>query len=172
MKKRQKRLNPETAAAGARSGSAAPGTPGSVAPEAELKAPTKKESKKGAAAKMSEASSTANANSTLNTMISGFGKKKGRQYSWMTGGGSGASTPNRLNTPGTPASAATVGAGAKTPQVARLTADGKTKWGTLRENIQGKNIQLRDWVTALEMERVDIESMQDAYMKLDTANAK
>lgn len=172
LKKRQKRLNPETPAAGARSSSVAPGTPGGVAPD-EAKAPSKKELKKGAAAaRIAEASSTASANQTLNTMIGGFGgRKKGKQYSWMTGGGSGASTPNRLNTPGTPGSAA-VSTGSKAVQEQRLTSEGRTQWGKWRDNIMGKNILLRDWITALEMDGTDIKTIQDAYLKLDTSAAK
>jgi hypothetical protein len=169
LKKRQKRMNSETPAAGARSGSAAPGTPGGVAPE-EAKAPSKKELKKGAAAaRIAEASSTASANQTLNTLIGGFGgRKKGKQYSWMTGGGSGASTPSRLNTPGTPG-AATTAASTKPVQEQRLTTEGRTLWGKWRDSIMGRNIQLRDWVTALEMDRMDTKSIQDAYMRLDAS---
>ncbi|KAK0652090.1 hypothetical protein B0T16DRAFT_405381 [Cercophora newfieldiana] len=171
LKKRQKRQNPETPASGARSGTAAPGTPGGVAPD-EVKAPSKKELKKGAAAaRIAEASSTASANQTLNTLIGGFGgRKKGKQYSWMTGGGSGASTPSRLNTPGTPGAAA-VSSGAKAAPEVRPTLEGRTQWGKWRDSIMGKNIQLRDWVTALEMDGSGTKTIQDAYLKLD-ASAK
>ncbi|KAK0626797.1 hypothetical protein B0T14DRAFT_511016 [Immersiella caudata] len=167
----RRRMNPETPAAGARSGSAAPGTPGGAAPD-EAKAPSKKELKKGAAAaRIAEASSTASANQTLNTLIGGFGgRKKGKQYSWMTGGGSGASTPSRLNTPGTPG-AATAAASAKPVQEQRLTTEGRTLWGKWRDSIMGRNIQLRDWVTALEMDGMETRTIQDAYMNLD-ASAK
>jgi len=171
LKKRLRRQNPETPASGARLGSAAPGTPGGIAPD-EVKAPSKKELKKGAAAaRIAEASSTASANQTLNTLMGGFGgRKKGKQYSWMTGGGSGANTPSRLNTPGTPGSAAAA-TNVKAAQE-RPTQDPKTQWGKWRENVMGKNIQLRDWVTVLEMDRTDVKSIQDAYMKLDTSGAK
>jgi hypothetical protein len=55
----------------------------------------------------------------------------------------------------------------------RLTQDGKTKWGTWREyTSQGKNIQLRDWVTALEMDGIDAKAIQNAYVAMDMANAK
>lgn len=173
LRKRQKRLNPETATAGSRSGSAVPGTPGSIAPE-ESKAPSKKELKKGAAlAKAAEASSTANANQTLNTLMGGFGgRKKGKQYAWMTSGGSGASTPSRINTQGGPvASVAT--AGSKAPEEMRPTLDSRTRLGGWRENVQGKNIQLRDWITVLEMDGLDVvKAVQDAYLKLDSTNTK
>lgn len=120
---------------------------------------------------MAEASSTANANQTLSTMMGGFGgRKKGKQYSWMNAGGSGANTPNRVNTPGTPGGVIT--GAAKVLQEARLTLDGKTRWGTWRENHQGKNIQLRDWVTVLEMDKAHFRAMQNAYAKLDSSNTK
>lgn len=166
LKKRQRRQNPETAGGGSRAGSVAPGTP---APEAEAKAPSKKELKKGAAlAKAAEASSTASANQTLSTLMGGFGgRKKGKQYSWMKTGGSGASTPNRVGTPGTPGSSLAAAVAQKVPVEVRLTSDGKTRWGTWRENIQGKNIHLRDWVTVLEMDGKDPRVMQDAFLKLD-----
>jgi len=172
LKKRQKRLNPEPVA-GSRAGSIAPGTPNSVAPETESKAPSKKELKKSsAAARLAEASSTANANQTLSTMMGGFGgRKKGKQYAWMTSGGSGASTPNR-NAPGTPGSAA-VGGATKPPQEIRLTQDGKYKLGTWREyTSQGKNVQLRDWVAVLEMDGIEAKAIQAVYAILDGANAK
>jgi ribosomal protein S11 len=167
LKKRQKRQNPEPASAGSRAGSVAAGTPGLIAPEAETKAPSKKELKKGAlAAKLAEASSTASANQTLSTLM---GRKKGKTYSWMTAGGSGASTPNRPNTPGTPG-LASAHAGAKAQEEARLTKDGKYKLGSWREytSSQGKNVQLRDWVAALDMDGLDPRSRQAAYAKLDT----
>jgi len=168
LKKRQKRQNPEPVTAGSRAGSVAAGVPGLVAPETETKAPSKKELKKGAlAAKLAEASSTASANQTLSTLMGGFGKKKGKTYSWMTSGGSGASTPNRTTTPGT-AGLASTPAGAK-PQEERPTKDGKYKIGNWREyTSQGKNVQLRDWVAALDMDGLDPRSRQAAYAKLDT----
>ncbi|KAK5662865.1 hypothetical protein OQA88_6276 [Cercophora sp. LCS_1] len=171
LKKRQKRANPDPAAAGSRSGSVAPGTPGSVAPEAETTKPAKKDKKGAAAARMAEASSTASANQTLSTMMGGFGgRKKGKQYSWMTSGGSGANTPNRMNTPGTPGGVAP--GTPKAVQEARLTLEGKTRWGTWRESIQGKSIQLRDLVTVLEMSKLGFRAMQGAYAKLDTSLPK
>src|SRR6187402_321485 len=89
LKKRQKRMNPDTAAAGSRAGSVVPGTPGA---DTEVKAPSKKELKKNAALnKAAEAASTVNANQTLSTMMGGFGgRKKGKQYEWMKAAGSRA----------------------------------------------------------------------------------
>ncbi|KAK3371573.1 hypothetical protein B0T24DRAFT_531834 [Lasiosphaeria ovina] len=171
MKKRQKRLNPEAAPGGSRSGSTVPGTPGSTAPETE-KAPSKKELKKGAAAaRMSEASSTASANQTLSTLMGGFGgKKKIKQYSWMKAGNSGPTTPRSSAQDAT--SAATT-PGLKVPESTALTIDGRTRLGVWREDKQkGKNIQLRDWVTVLEQDGMDTRAIQSAYLKLDDSTPK
>ncbi|KAK4194198.1 hypothetical protein QBC40DRAFT_40115 [Triangularia verruculosa] len=171
LRKRQKRSNPDAAQTGSRAGSTVPGTPGSVAPEGEAaKAPSKKELKKGAAAaRLAEASSTASANQTLSALMGGFGRKKKKEYSWMTSG-SGPSTPRATGgqEPGTPGG----GAGSKAqPEKATLTQDGKTpRLGTWREDKEkGKNIQLRDWVTVLEMDGRDMKALQEAYVKLDAS---
>ncbi|KAK4154457.1 hypothetical protein C8A00DRAFT_14402 [Chaetomidium leptoderma] len=175
LRKRLKRLNPEAAAGGSRAGSVAPGTPGSgAAPETETatKAPSKKELKKGAAAaRLAEASSTASTNQTLSTLMGGFGRKK-KEYSWMQKSGSGANTP-RAST-GEASSSAAAGGGAKGPEKTNLTPDPRhPRLGTWREDKEkGKNIQLRDWVTALEMDGIEIRAMQEAYLKLDSSGPK
>jgi hypothetical protein len=157
------------ATSASRAGSAAPGTPGSVAPEPEIKPPSKKELKKGAAARLAEASSTATANQTLQHLMGGFGgRKKGKQYSWMTAGASGTNTPNRgasqQDAPGTPSATP----GPKVAEKTSLTQDGRYRLGSWREDGGGgKGIQLRDWVTALEFDGTDVKAIQSAYMKLD-----
>jgi hypothetical protein len=174
LRKRQKRLNPEPAAGGSRAGSVAPGTPGSgAAPETDTaaKAPSKKELKKGAAAaRLAEASSTASTNQTLSTLMGGFGRKK-KEYSWMQKSGSGASTPK--SSAGDPGSSA-AGGGPKAPEKTSLTGDPRyPRLGTWREDKEkGRNIQLRDWVTALEMDGHEVKSIQDAYNKLDASGPK
>jgi len=176
LRKRQKRLNPETAAAGSRAGSAAPGTPGAgAAPETETaaKAPSKKELKKGAAAaRLAEASSTASTNQTLSTLMGmgGFGRKK-KEYSWMQKSGSGANTPKAS---AGEASASTPGGGPKVPEKTTLTGDPRyPRLGTWREDKEkGRGIQLRDWVIALEMDGIEIKAIQDAYLKLDSSGPK
>jgi hypothetical protein len=175
LRKRQKRLNPEPAPSGSRAGSVAPGTPGSgTAPEAETvaKAPSKKELKKGAAAaRLAEASSTASTNQTLSTLMGGFGRKK-KEYSWMKKSGSGSSTPRAAA--GDASSAAAGGDGAKAPEKAHLTPDPRyPRLGTWREDKEkGKNIQLRDWIAALEMDRIEVRALQEAYLKLDASTPK
>lgn len=169
LRKRQRRLNPEAATGPSRAGSAAPLTPGSVAPEPEIKAPSKKELKKGAAARLTEASSTATANQTLQHLMGGFGgRKKGKQYAWMTAGTSGASTPTRGASAQDTAGVPLATPGAKGPEKTNFTPDGRYRLGSWREDgDKGRNIQLRDWVTALEFDGTDVRAIQDAYMKLD-----
>lgn len=171
LRKRQKRLNPEPATSASRSGSVAPGTPGSMAPEPVEKAPSKKELKKSAAAaRLTEASSTIAANQTLQHLMGGFGlggRKKGKSYSWMTAGAaSGASTPTRLNTQDLPSTPAV-----KTAENISLTQEGRNRLGTWREDgDRGKQIQLRDWVTVLEIDGLDAKAIQDALTKLDESS--
>lgn len=172
LRKRQKRLNPETAQAGSRAGSVAPGTPGAgAAPESETtaKAPSKKELKKGAAAaRLAEASSTASANQTLGTIMGSFGKKR-KEYSWIKKPGSGASTSR--TSLGDQAAAGAAGAAGKGPEKTNLTPDPRyPRLGTWREDKEkGKNIQLRDWVVALEMDGIEVRALQDAYAQLDAS---
>ncbi|KAK3900731.1 hypothetical protein C8A05DRAFT_45484 [Staphylotrichum tortipilum] len=176
LRKRQKRLNPESAQAGSRAGSVAPGTPGpGAAPETETaaKAPSKKELKKGAAAaRLAEASSTASTNQTLSTLMGGFGRKK-KEYSWLqkSGAGGGASSSRAAAGETTTAAA---GAAPKAPEKTALTSDPRyPRLGTWREDKEkGKNIQLRDWVTALEMDAIEPRAIQDAYLKLDASAPK
>lgn len=166
----------EQGAGGSRAGSAAPATPGSVAPEPE-KPPTKKELKKSAkAAEASHASQ--NQTSSLFTGSGPrnlFGKKKGgKSYSWMTagGGGSGASTPARPGTPGL-GKAAGGATGSPGPANLALTADGRNRLGTWREDKErGRNIQLRDWVVVLERDGSEPLALQSAYDRLDASGPK
>jgi hypothetical protein len=177
LRKRQRRANPELAPSTSRAGSVAPGTPGAVAPDQEKM--TKKEEralKKAGAGKGGRGglgdTSTATANQTLQHLMGGFGgRKKGKQYSWMTAGASGASTPTRLNTtdlPGTPGAA--LNTATRPP---RLTLDPKQRpLGTWRENgDKGKQIQLRDWITVMEIDGLELKAIQDAYIKIDSADS-
>ncbi|KAL2125968.1 hypothetical protein VTI74DRAFT_2056 [Chaetomium olivicolor] len=172
LRKRQKRLNPEPTQAGSRAGSVAPGTPGGTAPEdTPAKAPSKKELKKGAAAaRLAEASSTANTNQTLNALMTGFGRKK-KEYSWLQKSGSTPGTP-RASVGG--AGSSTAAGDARPPEKQNLTPDPRyPRLGTWREDKEkGKNIQLRDWVNALEMDGIEVRAIQDAYLKLDTSTPK
>ncbi|KAI2632297.1 hypothetical protein GGR54DRAFT_582978 [Hypoxylon sp. NC1633] len=155
----------EAADGSSRTGSVAPGTPRSVAPEqVEVKAPTKKESKKSA--KATETSSTM-VNQTLGLFV---GSKK-KKYSWMNaaGPGSGASTPRLQGSaaPGTPG-----GMSSLSHKASRglLTKPGVMCLGQFREDSdKGKNIQLRDWVAALQAQHFNSNTVQQAYDIMDVS---
>ncbi|KAI0809755.1 hypothetical protein GGR55DRAFT_165544 [Xylaria sp. FL0064] len=173
LKKRQKRLekaaekDKEGADAGSRSGSVAPGTPGSIAPDGgDAKSMSKKEGKKAAAkAAAAESSSGTTVNATL-SLFTGGKKKK---YSWMnSGAGSGASTPRPQGTPGI--SSVSGGSATKAGR-GPLTRAGVSHLGQFREDSEkGKNIQLRDWIVVLEDRGMDPRSLQIAYDKVDKSD--
>lgn len=61
--------------------------------------------------------------------------------------------------------------GSATPE--RLTVDHGKKLGNWREdNVKGRNIQLRDWVFALEEDGRDKKALQRAYAALDASEPK
>lgn len=164
LRKRQARTAPDGTP---RSASVVPGTPGSVAPEAGEKAPTKKEQKKKEASKQSEAQSHAQANVSANHFLGGgsslFGGKK-KKYSWMESPGA-ANGPSRLNTKGLAPAAPS------TPQ--ELTSDSRKRMGQWREDeVKGKGMQLRDLVSVLADEGKEVKALQRAYAKLDQSNPK
>lgn len=179
LRRRQKRKDGtiEITTAGSRSGSVAPGTPGSVAPESD-KAMTKKEQKKNQALKVAEANSHANQNMT-SSMFAGlggksglFGKSKRKTYDWMNvgRGGSGASTPTKTTGDG-PKSMN--GIPQATPNNLALTTEGRNRLGTWREDKEkGKNIQLRDWITVLERDGREAQPLQQAYLQLDSSTPR
>lgn len=182
LRRRQKRKDGpiEGTATPSRAGSAMPGTPGLVAPDPTEKSMTKKEMKKNQAMKAAEAHSHANQNMT-SSMFAGlggkgglFGKKKtGKTYDWMNvgRGGSGTSTPTKPTpgggkgpggTPGTPG-----------PGNPSLTTEGRNRLGTWREDKEkGRNIQLRDWVVALERDGREVKALHHAYAHLDESTPR
>ncbi|KAF1732564.1 hypothetical protein BB8028_0007g02800 [Beauveria bassiana] len=179
LRRRQKRKDGtlETTTAGPKSGSAAPGTPGTVAPESD-KAMTKKEQKKNQAMKAAEANSHANQNLT-SSMFAGlggksglFGKSKRKTYDWMNvgRGGSGASTPVKSSSDG---GKVVNGMGPSTPTNLALTTEGRNRLGTWREDKEkGRNIQLRDWIAVLERDGREAQMLQHAYLQLDSSNPR
>lgn len=155
-----------------RQASIAPGTPGSVAPESNEKIPTKKEQKKKAETKVSDAATHAAANTTTAQFLGGrsvFGKKKGG-YSWLVGGtASGASTPGRINTQGLPGTPTASGP----PPVEKYTVDGVRRLGIWREDREkGRDIQMRDWTSVLEADGRAKKTLQKAYLSLDQSDPK
>ncbi|KFY73118.1 hypothetical protein V499_06762 [Pseudogymnoascus sp. VKM F-103] len=153
----------------ARSGSAAPGTPGTVAPEPSTKPLTKKEREKQDKGKQNLVDSHAQANATTATFL--FGGKKKNKYSWMdSGGGSGASTPGRtsMQAPGTPG-----GIGGGVVEKVRLTADGKNRMGGFREDKDGgRLVQLRDFLAVLENDGREKKTLQRTYAWLEGPKPK
>ncbi|UKZ64583.1 uncharacterized protein TrAtP1_005797 [Trichoderma atroviride] len=180
LRRRQMRKDgiTDAGASASRSGSVAPGTPGSVAPETE-KAMTKKELKKTQQMKAQEANSHANQNIT-SSMFAGlggksglFGKKKAKSYDWMNvgRGGSGTSTPTRA-APGPGKGPNGVPSVTASGNMA-LTTEGRNRLGTWREDKEkGKNIQLRDWIAVLERDGREAKALQHAYIHLDSSNPK
>ncbi|KAI6778788.1 uncharacterized protein J7T54_007441 [Emericellopsis cladophorae] len=167
LRRRQQRKDGTADAAGSRSGSVAPGTPGSIAPEE--KAPTKKEAKKALKAAEPHDANAQNSTSATFTAIRGkslFGKKA-KSYDWMTKPGMGGASTPAARTPGAKPS---VGA---SPAAVALTTEGRNRLGTWREDKEkGKNIQLRDWVAALERDGRETAALQRAYIDLDLSTPR
>jgi hypothetical protein len=177
----KKRLERERAApagtAGSRAASVIPGTPGSAAPEPVEKAPTKKEmSKKKAATAQSDADNHKLANATTATMLGTggrgmFGKKK--TYGWMQqGAGSGSSTPAMIMAEKARGVSVTPAPVEPVPEP-KLTGNAARRLGEWRDNGEkGRGVQMRDWVTALELDGRDKQALQRAYTMLDDAGPK
>lgn len=175
LRKRQRRAdqaaerekNPDAVS---RSGSVAPGTPGSTAPEqSDVKPLSKKESKK--AARLADTSSV-----SVNSTVSQFMGGKKKKYSWMTGGGGGggAAAGSGANTPakGPGGGISAAGGSGKTAK-GPLTQDASQQIGNLREDsVKGKNIQMRDWIEVLENNcyLTDQVALQHAYIKLQNSD--
>ena len=149
------------------SGPAAPGTPGlgllgERAPEVEVKkGSNKKEQKRQAEAKATEAQQQAATNKTTSMAL---GMKK---RSWMTkdtnpsSGGSFGSSLNlpRVNTQGLPRTSTSNVASSQLPMGRKL--------GAFREDREGgKGIQLRDMVAILETDGKETKALARAYTKL------
>lgn len=160
-------------------------TPGSVAPETVEKMTTKKDLKKKAEARVSEAASHAAANVTTAQFLGSgsglFGKKK--KYSWMNptpvSGGSnsfagGSSNTQRKTGSGHSVSTTIVSSGiSNISPVERLTIEGSRRLGTWREDREkGAGVQLRDWITVLENDGHEKKALQHAYTKLDGSDPR
>ena len=129
---------------------------GDRAPEVDMKkAPNKKEQKRQAEAKATEAQQHAATNKTTN-MALGLKKK-----SWMSGGGGGGGSSGlpRVTTQGLSRSSAANGTSGQLPPV--------KKYGDFREDREyGKGIQLRDMVAVLETDGKEKKALARAYTKL------
>ncbi|KAI4160045.1 MAG: hypothetical protein LQ342_006081 [Letrouitia transgressa] len=167
-KRARRAANALLAVEGSKSGTPSAGTSGAgtpsllseKAPELDIrKAPSKKEMKKQAEAKVSEAQQHAATNNAMN-MALGLGSKK---PSWMTGGATSASTnPMR---PGVNTSS---GSQSKNT-TATTTGPGlpkARKFGSTEGGGKGVGIQLRDMITVLEADRKERKALAKAYTKL------
>ena len=148
------------------SGTATPGTPGmgllgERAPEVEVKkVSNKKEQKRQAEAKATEAQQQAATNKTTSMAL---GMKK---RSWMTkdtgpgAGGMFSLNLPRVNTQGLPRPPAANGASSQLPMGGKL--------GTFREDREaGKGVQLRDLIAVLETDGKERKALARAYTRLN-----
>lgn len=155
-----------------------------IAPEAP-KMTKKEQMKQAKESKSTEAALHQTTNQTAAMMTMG---KKGKKYSWMTGGAAAMPT-NRFAKPGPTASAAASGTSTPTPAVKK--EDGGTgsgsdttaaapaanevkvpEWGDWREDGQeGKGIQVRDWVLVLERDGREKKALQRSYTQMGTPSS-
>lgn len=149
-----------------RSGSVAPGTPGSVASPSgtpTVKGPTRKElEKKNKEKKKEDAASNMSANATSNMFLGSIGKKK--KYNWMNAPSTNIAAQYSIKGPS--------GLRVATPVVpeppAELTQRGQMTLGNWREDkSSGAKVQMRDWVTVLEEDGGSAKELQRALMWLD-----
>ncbi|GAB7353217.1 hypothetical protein MBLNU459_g3737t1 [Dothideomycetes sp. NU459] len=165
-----------TSAAGTPSAAATPvplDAGSQIAPEKPM---TKKERERQAKLGQTEEVLHKNANTTA-AMQLGFGRK-GKKYSWMTGGqGAAPVNPYKPTTkPTTAPSAAVNGNGAgKSPGgvpeqgIDKALQARERKWGGWREDgIEGRGIQVRDWVVVLERDGREKKALQKCLLRLDS----
>lgn len=165
-----------TSAGGTPTGAVTPAPPDAAAQIAPEKI-TKKERERQAKLGQTEEVLHKNANSTA-AMQLGFGRK-GKKYSWMTGGQAAPPVNPYKPSPkpsGTVSSAAVNGNGAgKSPVGAPENTVDKAlqvrerKWGGWREDgIEGRGIQVRDWAVVLERDGREKKALQRCLLNLDS----
>ncbi|KAG9526077.1 hypothetical protein KCV07_g627, partial [Aureobasidium melanogenum] len=133
---------------------------------------TKKERERQAKMGQTEEVLHKNSNTTAALQL-GMGKKK--KYSWLTGGAPAAPVNPYKQTPkSTSASAATSGTGGG--KNASSSGNGmdkalqvrERKWGSWREDgVEGRGIQIRDWVVVLERDGKEKKALQKSLLKLE-----
>lgn len=142
-----------------------PGLLGERAPDVETKRGSKKEQKRQADAKATEAQQHAATNKTMN-MALGLGGSLGKKLSWMTkdtSGGGGSSLLPRVNTNTQSSSKSStangISGGAHLPP--------GRKYGEFREDREsGAGIQLRDMISVLATESKEKKALAKAYTRL------
>lgn len=168
------------AVTGAASGPATPSaaaTPGSAdasgqaAPEKPM---TKKERERQAKMGQTEEVLHKNSNTTAALQL-GMGKKK--KYSWLTGGApqtpinpykqTSKSTSANTAANGTSGGKGSSSSGGGTDKALQAR---ERKWGSWREDgIEGRGIQIRDWVVVLERDGKEKKALQKSLLKLDSS---
>ncbi|THW53701.1 hypothetical protein D6C77_00015 [Aureobasidium pullulans] len=144
---------------------------GQAAPEKPM---TKKERERQAKMGQTEEVLHKNSNSTAALQL-GMGKKK--KYSWLTGGAPATASNPYKPTP----KAASAGSAANGASGGRSSSSGaggtdkalqarERKWGSWREDgIEGRGIQVRDWVVVLERDGKEKKALQKSLLKLDSS---
>jgi hypothetical protein len=98
--------------------------------------------------------------------------KKGKKYSWMSGGAGAPSHTNRYIKPSATGGSGSASGGTSTPvkkEGGTPTANGENdeagmvKWGEFKED---KGIQMRDWVGVLERDGRERKALQKAWISL------
>ncbi|KAI4843014.1 hypothetical protein E4T45_08802 [Aureobasidium sp. EXF-8846] len=133
---------------------------------------TKKERERQAKMGQTEEVLHKNSNSTAALQL-GIGKRK--KYSWLTGGAPAAPVNPYKQTPkSTSASAATNGTGGGRNSSTSGNGTDKAlqvrerKWGSWREDgVEGRGIQIRDWVVVLERDGKEKKALQKSLLKLE-----
>lgn len=138
-----------------------PGLPGERAPEPEIKKGSKKEQKRQAEAKATEAHQHALTTQTMNRALR-IGGSLGKKLSWMESP-SETSTPSKVNTSshgGSKSSTKTAaGSGSQLPM--------GRNYGEFREDsANGAGIQLRDLISVMESDKKERKALQWAYTRL------
>ena len=151
-------------------GGATPGPPGPLgerAPDVDTKRVSKKEQKRQAEVKATEAQQHTATNQTT-SMALGIGGSLGKKLSWMqkpgpSGSGASSSMLPRVNTGSQGASKSSAAAVASSAsQLHRI-----RQYGSFREDKEaGAGIQLRDIIFALESDGKDKMALAKAYAKL------
>ncbi|KAF1347825.1 hypothetical protein BDV97DRAFT_356081 [Delphinella strobiligena] len=152
-----------------------PDTATQVAPDKPL---TKKERERQAKAGQTEEVLHKNANTTA-AMQLGMGKKGKKKYSWMSGGAP-AVPSNPYKAAPKPATSPMMNGASSGKSPASVAESGvdralqvrERKWGGWREDgIEGRGIQIRDWVMVLERDGREKKALQKALLGLDRESA-
>ncbi|KAI4720501.1 hypothetical protein E4T48_03259 [Aureobasidium sp. EXF-10727] len=187
VRKRQERAKRANSTANAdgingNDATAGPATPSAAAApsstEASGAAPekpmTKKERERQAKMGQTEEVLHKNSNTTAALQL-GLGKKK--KYSWLTGGAPAAPVNPYKQTP----KSTSVGAATNSTGGGRSSSTGgngidkalqvrERKWGSWREDgVEGRGIQIRDWVVVLERDGKEKKALQKSLLKLESS---